>query len=161
MCQAAYRKQPMDDKDARKNVEVMLSLGGSFSEICDFLSNEGVADPKAIIHEVVNNWVEEDKDLSASRRAVQRRRLQRQVRLAMDSEKVGDAVRAEAILARLDDLEADAEANRTQNDFDTEMEGKSDEEINFFVDHGRFPDKTELLPQEPEEPEVPAEEPVH
>lgn len=157
MCQSL---REMDDNTAKKNVEVMLSLGGSFSEIFEFLRNEGVADPKKIIHEVVNNWVAEDKDLSSSRRAVQRRRLQRQVRLAMDGEKVGDAVRAEAILARLDDQEADAEANKTENDFDKECENKSHEEINFYIERGRFPAPDELV-AETEEDDAPPEEPVH
>lgn len=152
----------MDDKTAKGNVEVMLSLGGSFSEIFDFLRKEGVADPKKAIHEVVNSWVEEDKDLSPSRRAVQRRRLQRQVRLAMNNDKVGDAVRAEAILARLDDQEADAEANKMENEFDMVCENKSDEEIDFYVTNGRFPLPDELLPTPvTDEDEGPPEEAVH
>lgn len=149
----------MNDKDARKNVEVMLSLGGSFSEISEYLSDKGVKDPNQVIRDTVEKWVDEDNQLSSSRRAVQRRRLQRQVRLAMDSERVGDAVRAEAILARLDDQEADAEANKTQDDFDVEMENRSEEEIEFFVDKGRFPNPGEM-DKDSVEPDA-AEDPVH
>lgn len=139
----------MDDREAKKNTEVMLSLGGSFSEIAEFLKDKGVKDPSQIIRETVEQWVDEDNQLSSSRRAVQRRRLQRQVRLAMDSERVGDAVRAEAILARLDDQEADAEAGKTQNDFDVEMENRSEEEIEFFVNKGRFPNPGEMKANNP------------
>ena len=122
------------------------------------MSNNGVQEPARIIQETVDQWVEEDNQLSHSRRAVQRRRLQRQVRLAMDNDRVGDAVRAEAILARLDDQEADAEAGKTENDFDVLMKGKTDEEINFYVTHERFPNEGEL-DQKPEEEA--ADESVH
>ena len=80
----------MEKEDALKNAEIMLSLGGSYSEVADFLKQKGVPNPAEIITETVNQWVDEDKQLSESRRAIQRRRLMRQVRLAMDEAKVGE-----------------------------------------------------------------------
>ena len=149
----------MEKEDALKNAEIMLSLGGSYSEVADFLKQKGVPNPAEIITETVNQWVDEDKQLSESRRAIQRRRLMRQVRLAMDEAKVGDAVRAEAILARLDDQEADAEANRTTNEFDDLLETRTEEEVEFFVEHSRWPVEGELAG--PKEEGSSDDEPVH
>jgi hypothetical protein len=136
----------MNEKDAIGTAEVMLSLGGSYSEVLDFLSTSGVLNAAAVIRDTVTRWVADDKTLLDGRRAIQRRRLMRQVRLAMEASKVGDAVRAEAILARLDDQEAEAEANRTKDDFETELERRSEEEINFYVVNERWPEAEDLKP---------------
>ena len=85
---------PLDSKSAHELAALMLSIGASYSEVETALKYRSCPHPPhEVIATVMSRWSEEDKKVSDYRRAVQRRRLTRQVRVAMDHGRVGDAVR--------------------------------------------------------------------
>ena len=120
----------------------MLQMGAAYAEVIDVLRQDGgVENPARVISETVAGWVDEDKALSSARRAIQRRRILRQIRFAMDESKIGDAVRAEAILSRIDENEATDQRNQVTDDFQERLSNANEAQMSYYLENGRWPDE--------------------